>query len=249
MTSTNFLKKLRPWISFLFWMILWQVLAMMVGKELIFPSPFAVLRSLRSLIPTGAFWNSIFRTILRILFGYGLGILFGSILAFFGSISSIGDTLITPFMRMIRSTPVASFIILAMLWTGKEFVPILMAMIMVAPIIYGNVRQAYQDFPIAYKEVIQVYRIPFGLKWMKFYLPYLFSSFKAAVVTSLGLAWKAGIAAEVLSQPTLSIGTNLYYSKVYLETSELFAWTLVVIVLSYLFELVLKKLMKGESHG
>ena len=49
----------------------------------------------------------------------------------------------------------------------------------------------------------------------------------------------AGIAAEVLSTPQLGIGTELYFSKTYLETSDLFAWTLVVILLSMMIEKLL----------
>ena len=70
-------------------------------------------------------------------------------------------------------------------------------------------------------------------------LPY----FASACRTALGLAWKAGVAAEVLCLPEAAIGTQVYQAKIYLETPDLFAWTLVVLALSFALEGLLGKLL------
>jgi NitT/TauT family transport system permease protein len=76
------------------------------------------------------------------------------------------------------------------------------------------------------------------------YIPSVLSPYAASLATAVGLAWKSGIAAEVLCLPRLAIGTNLYYSKIYLETPSLFAWTIVVIVLSFMLEGLFSRLLR-----
>ena len=65
------------------------------------------------------------------------------------------------------------------------------------------------------------------------------------------MGWKAGIAAEVLTVPPLSIGKNIFEAKLYLETTELFAWTLTVILLSLVIERILLRLVGhiGQKGG
>ena len=74
------------------------------------------------------------------------------------------------------------------------------------------------------------------IRIFRLYIPSLAPYFLAACKSSLGMAWKAGIAAEVLAVPKNAIGTELYYAKTYLETPTMFAWTLVIILLSIIFE-------------
>ena len=80
------------------------------------------------------------------------------------------------------------------------------------------------------------------------YLPHCLPYFSAGALTSLGLAWKAGIAAEVLCTPNHSIGKQVYDAKVYMETAEVFAWTLVVILLSLALEKLLKHCLERRDR-
>jgi NitT/TauT family transport system permease protein len=59
------------------------------------------------------------------------------------------------------------------------------------------------------------------------------------------MAWKAGIAAEVLLQPLVSIGKMIFEAKYTLETVDLFAWTVIVVVLSVLIEKAMVALFKA----
>ena len=182
-----------------------------------------------------------------------LGTLFGVVLAVLSSLSDIPEAVITPFIRVIRATPVASFIILVMLWIPYTYVPVFTSGLMVAPIVYMNV---YEGIREANKELLEVARV-FGFGKVKtvfkVYVPLVKPYFISAAVTALGLAWKAGIAAEVLCLPKKSIGSEIYYSKIYLETPDLFAWTIVVVlfssILEKLFSRFVKKKKKEKSEG
>ena len=233
----------------LFWLAVWQIASMIVGKDLILPGPVSVLRALYGLIRQGSFWLSILLTMFRIMMGYCLGVAAGCLLALGCCSSRILDTLLSPIVRIIRATPVASFIILAMLWMSKGGVPVLMSALMVTPVIWGNMVEGYGSRDMSISEMAESYHLG---KWktLRFiHIPSLMPALKAACLTALGLAWKSGIAAEVLSQPKKAIGTNIYYSKVYLETPELFAWTASVIALSFILETVVKRLLAKQKKN
>ncbi len=220
----------------LFWLGVWQLFAMLIHQELILPSPLNVLKTLGKLMLTRRFYQNTLTTLGRILAGYLLGILLSCLLAFLTCTSRYAHALLAPLIRIIRATPVASFIILALLWMGKSRLPVLIATLMVIPVLWQNLNEAYASFDEKLIEMGKAYRMNTWEMLRYIYFPGMLPAFSSGCVSAMGLAWKSGIAAEVLSQPSLAIGTNLYNSKVYLETAELFAWTLVVILLSLLIE-------------
>ena len=148
-------------------------------------------------------------------------------------------TILTPAISAVKSTPVASFIILALLWLERDSLPVFITALIVIPIVWGNVSEGIGSVDGKLVEVAKVYRLSLPKRIFRLYVPSVAPYFMAACKSSLGLAWKAGIAAEILATPDHSIGKELYFSKTYLETDSLFAWTLVVIVLSLLIEKLL----------
>ncbi|MCI8331375.1 MAG: ABC transporter permease subunit [Clostridiales bacterium] len=234
----NKLKKIFVWAAILlFWLLVWQAAAMLIDKELIFVSPAAALRRLCQLGRTGAFWKSCFYSLARIFTGFLAGMIFGSVCGVF-SLNRYLHRLISPLMTVIRCVPVASFIILTWYFMDREQVPAFAACIMVIPIVWGNVKKGMDEVNPLLLEVTNVYGFSFRKKMRVLYLPSVLPYFAAGCVTALGLSWKAGIAAEVLCRPALSIGNEIFLSKSYLETADLFAWTAVVVIFSVLIEKV-----------
>ena len=146
------------------------------------------------------------------------------------------DTLLSPLLGVIKATPIASFIILAWLWISSGKLPVFITSLIVIPIVWSNVSEGIRSVDKSLLEVASVYKFSLSKKLFKLYIPSIAPFFMAACKSSLGLAWKAGISAEVLTTPQKAIGTELYLSKTYLELPNLFAWTLVVIILSMVFE-------------
>ena len=248
-TRKTLSKRISSLIAVLFWIVVWQLASMAVGKELILPGPISVLKSLWSLVRQGSFWTSILMTLLRIMLGYVVGVVLGCLLAMACCASHVLNSLFSPIIRMVRATPVASFIILAMLWMSKGGVPVLMSALIVAPVVWGNLIESYKSRDMDLDEMATAYRLSRWKRFRHIIIPALLPSLMAACLTRLGFAWKSGIAAEVLSQPKLAIGSNIYYSKVYLETPELFAWTASVIALSFALEILVKKLIARRSKN
>lgn len=218
------------------WLLLWQLASMAVGLPLLLPSPLAVLLRLGQLCTGADFWLTVSSSLLRILLGFLLGVLFGTALAGLCWRFRLVDALARPLLGVLKSTPVASFIILALVWVKTTWLATVISFIMVLPLIYANVREGIDSADRQLLEMAQVFRLSRRKVFRYCYLPAILPFFLSAISSALGFAWKSGIAAEVLGRPARAIGSQIYDSKIYLETPDLFAWTLVVILLSVLLE-------------
>lgn len=229
-------KKLYTLISAIFWLGIWQLAAMAMGNEFLLPSPLSTFRTLLELSVTSHFWQSTLVTLMRVCAGFLLAMVIGTALGIICSASKIGEILLLPIRSIIKATPVTSFILLVILWLSKNMTPVFTAFLMVMPVFWTNVQEGIQATDRDLLEMGDVFKFTNFKKLRYIYAPSVLPQFLAASTTGIGFAWKAGVAAEVISPPAFSIGRSLYESKLYLETPELFAWTAVVILLSMLLE-------------
>lgn len=236
-----FPRLLRTILPVLFWIGVWQLAAFLVGSELLLPQPYTILCTFLQAAGNLDFWISCGLSLLRILFGFFLGLLCGALLAFVCFFSRILNALISPLLHVIRATPVASFVLLALLWLRSSVLPCFISALMVIPIVWGNLIEGLRKTDSQLLEMAHCFHLGRWKTFRLIYLPSIRPWLYSASVTSMGLAWKSGVAAEVLCQPARAIGTQLYYSKVYFETEQLFTWTIVVITLSFLLEKLLRK--------
>ncbi|MBO4979819.1 MAG: ABC transporter permease subunit [Clostridia bacterium] len=219
-----------------FWLALWWLGAIRMGRELLLPSPLTVLERLLELALTADFWLIVLRSILRVVCGILLALISGVLLALLTSNIPFLRRLFYPLLSVIKATPVASFVILALLWLGSSALPVFISMLIVLPVVWAAVSDGIDAFDKDLTEVCRVFSFPFGKRLRLLYLPTVTPYFLSACKTSIGMAWKAGVAAEILAVSPVSIGKQLYEAKIYLETPDLFAWTLVVVLLSLIIE-------------
>ena len=229
-----------------FWLLLWQAIYMIVSNDLLVPAPFDVAKRMVVLAAEKEFWRDVALSILRIFTGFACGIVLGSILAFV-SCNKTADSLLSPLKNIIKATPVASFIMLAWIWLKRDSIPIFISMLMVLPLVWGNVSAGIKSVDKKNIELAKIY--DFGKKKTFLYitLPSVFPHFVSALYTGAGFVWKAGIAAEVLCQPKHSIGYNLYNAKNILDTLDVFAWTTVIIIISLCLEKALKAALEKKK--
>ena len=226
-------------LSLLFWVLVWAVISFRVSNDFLLPSPMDTLTSLGNMALTADFWATAGISLARILIGILVAVAIGSIAAVLTASVNAADSLLSPMMTVIKATPIASFIVLALLWIDRNSLPVFITVLIVLPVIWSNVSSGIRAVDRGLLEVAKVYKFPLGKRIMRVYVPSVTPYFLAACRASLGMAWKAGIAAEVLCTPRNAIGTQIYFSKTYLETTELFAWTLTVIILSVIIEKLL----------
>ncbi len=227
--------EIRLW-AVLFWIVVWQIISMCLHSDILLVSPFRVLCRLGQLMLTAAFWKAVCFTLSRIAAGFFLAVLAGVALAAAASWSGWIQELLAPAMLAVRSVPVASFIILALIWFSSKNLSVLISFLMVLPVIYTNVQNGIRGVDRQLLEMARVFRIPRRRVVRYIYLPQVMPFFYSACSVALGMSWKAGAAAEVIGIPRGSIGERLQQAKVYLDTPDLFAWTLVIVAASLFFE-------------
>lgn len=237
-------KVLQTALIALIYLAVWEAVSLLVGKELLLPSPLSTLSRLAVLLTQGESWLYAGLTLLRIMAGYVIGVLLGILLAVLTARSAFAEALLSPLRAIVKASPVTSFILLALLWLSSNMVPLVISVLMVVPMVWTATAEAIlQTDP----RLIEMGKL-FGLsRWKivkKIYVPSVLPQFLAACTTSLGFAWKSGVAAEIIALPKQSIGYMLYQSKLRIETPDLFAWTLMIVALSMLLEWLLVRGMR-----
>ena len=230
--------RIRLW-AVLVWLLLWQLGAALLGQEILLVSPVSVLRRLQDLIITIPFWKTIGFSTLWIASGFLLGTISGILLGGLSSRYRRLRELLAPLVLTVKTIPVASFIILILIWISSRNLSVLISFLMVFPIIYTGVLEGIQNTDTELLEMARVFRMPAAKQIQFIYIFQALPFFRASCAVALGLCWKAGVAAELIGIPSGSIGERLYQAKIYLETPDLFAWTVVIILISVLFEKII----------
>ena len=220
----------------LFWLMVWQAASMAVDNGIILVGPLKVIQALWTQAAMAGFWKTIFLSFGKISLGF--------ILAFAAGLLAGGAAYRFPFLKdlleppvsLMKSVPVASFVILALIWVGSENLSVFISFLVVFPMIYINTMTGFLNTDPKLLEMARVFSMTRGKKLFYIYRPALLPFLKSGCKTALGMSWKSGIAAEVIGVPGYSIGEKLYMAKIYLSTADLFAWTLVIILISVFFE-------------
>lgn len=228
-------KTVRLW-AVAVWLLVWQGMSVFIGEEMLLASPVSVFIRLFELVQTAPFWKSVAFTLLRITGGFLAAVIVGLLLAALSARFFRVKELISPLVQVMQATPVASFTILILIWVSSKNLSLFMALLMVMPILYTNVLSGIENTNRQLLEMTKVFRVPFGRRLRFVYIPQVLPFFRSASKVAIGLCWKAGVAAEVIGMPTGSVGERLYQAKIYLETTDLFAWTVTIVVISILFE-------------
>ncbi len=240
-------------ISFVLIIAIWKISSLFVGSPIILPSPEKTLVSLFNLIKTKDFFIIIFFSIQRGLTGFIISLILGLVVGFFSGFNKVFNKVFEPVLVIIRSTPVMSVILIALIWFKSNNVPAFASFLMSFPIVCTNVKEGINNIDKRLVDMAVIYKIKKRRIISEIYLPSIVPFLTAAVSTSFGIGWKVVIAAEVLSQPKYAIGTSLQDSKLYLNIDEVFAWTIVAILIGYLFEKIIrfieKKALKWKSSN
>lgn len=242
MSSKKSRGPIRLW-AVLVWLIAWQLGAMAIDQEIILVSPFSVLARLLELLPMRDFWQTIAYSLLRITLGFCCGVVAGTVFAALSSRFQRIEELLAPLLLAIKSIPVASFIILTLILFSSRNLAVPISFLIVLPIVYSNVLSGIRAADRDLLEMAQVFRVPALRRLRYVYLPLVMPYFQSACGSALGLSWKSGIAAEVIGMPDGSIGEQLQQAKLYLDTPDLFCWTLVIVLVSLAFEKIFLALL------
>ena len=217
-------------------LLFWQIVAMILNRSFLLSSLVEVVKALFELGGKNVFWMGLGKSIFKILLGFLAGGGVGIFLAGLSYRFKLFEIYISPYIMVIRSVPVASFVIIILIWLGSEALSVLVCFFMVMPIFYGNTLEGLKSIDVKMLQMAKIYELGKKAKFIYIYLPGLESFLISSSVASMGIAFKSGIAAEVIGRPKNTLGFFLFDSKIYLETSKVFAITLIVILCSAIFE-------------
>lgn len=232
----------------LFWLGVWFAVCEWVDMELLVPSPRAVVDAFSVLLREREFYISCFNSLYKVLTGWAAGVFFGTVLGVFTHLSGILKSLFEPLLHIIKATPVASFIVLALVLMSSRAVPAFTCALITVPVVWANVTEGLGSPDKKLLEMADCFNMSRKNRIRDIYIPAVKPYFSAAAITSMGLSWKAGIAAEVICSPKNTIGAGISDAKVYLETPQLFAWTITVIVLSVILEKILARILGKRGN-
>ena len=230
-------------LTVLFWLMAWQAASMIVNQPLFMPSPAETFASLGGLVLTELFWLSIAFTFFRVAAGVAVSFVLGILLAYAAHHAAFVEQLLRPVVAAAKATPVMSIIMLALVWFTSSFVPIFACILLCFPIFYTNTLSGLRSVDPQLFEMADVFRVRRRRVLTGIIIPSVIPYVYAALALCLGFSWKAVVAAEVLSSPRYAVGYRLYETKLYLQTPDLFAWTLAIVVISLIVEKGLKHLL------
>ena len=235
-------------VSVFFWLLVWEFAAKIVDLEFVLPTVGSTAKALVNALTTKDLYFSVLTSLLRIIFGFVIGFIL-AILLFLPCIRfPIFKELFAPIITVSKSTPVAAIIIIIWIMVGGSKVPIAVSAIMTMPIIWQNLINGYLAIDSQLEEVCNVYRFGFFKKLKLLILPTILKFLLPSLITASGLAWKAGIAAEIICITRNSLGKEIYNAKSMLDGPKMFAYTLIVILLSWLIEKIISVMLERISE-
>lgn len=245
-------KGIKKGLILLFWLCLWQLAAILIDNSLLAAGPIETVRALIKEATVVSFWQTVGVTLMKFMAGFLLALFLGFLLGVLSYKQPFMGELLAPLMLLAKSVPVASFVVILLIWWGAGRLSMAISFLVALPIIYVNVREGLGNTDKKLLQMAEVFRLPFWSRCFYLYRPALQPFLEGTLETALSMGIKAGVAAEIIGIPKFSIGGELYLSKIYLDTAGVFAWTFVVIVLSFLLEkavLLLWKLFCAWNPG
>ncbi len=222
--------------------LIWKLAALAVGLEIILPPPETVGRDLLVVLRSGSFWTAVEATVIRGLASFLISGLAGIAVGLLVGFSASAYWLLQPLLTVIRSTPVMSVILLALIWFRGDLMPVFVGFLMAFPIVCGNVIEGIRGVDRQLLEMARIYRIPARRLLFEVQLPSMAPFLMAGLSTAMGITWRAIIAAEVLSQPLQGLGTQMQTARLFLDTARLFTLTAAILVIGFCFESLLRVL-------
>ncbi len=228
-----------------FWVLVWQLVASLVNNRILLVGPLETLETLAKQVSLGTFWLTVGSSLLRIGTGFTAGFALGLLLAATSGRFSLAEEVLSPLMSLLKAIPVASFVVLFLIWWRSGVLATAVSFCIVLPNIYVNTLEGIRHVDRRLLEMAQVLRIPAWNRFFYIYRPALKPYLDSAIRICAGMSWKSGVAAEVIGIPALSVGEQLYLSKIYLDTAGVLAWTAVTILASALCEKAVLAVWQG----
>ena len=230
-------------LAIIAWLAIWQLIAVALGNPWLLSGPIETARTWGQLVLAASFWQAVASSIARIAIGYGIAFIAGCVLGYLAAKLPGLRIFLKPAILVVKSAPVVCVIALLLVAAGSHVTTAIVVGLVVFPQFYHAVMEASLSRDSEVDKVLDVFDVPAVRRALCVELVAFGTSVRAATATAAGLAWKSGVAAELIGLPGISIGEGVYLAKISLDSASIIAWTATVIVLSWLSEKLLIKLV------
>lgn len=226
--------------------IIWNLLAIYIAKDYILPTPFDTAKALFNIFMEYDSYIDIFTSIFRIVIGFLISLFLGIFLGFLSGVNRYAEDILTPIVNILRTLPTMVIILVMLIWFGSEITTIFVGVLIVFPIVYSNILYGIKSIDQKLVEMGKVYDFSIWRYTKYIYIPSIHKPIISSIVAGVGLNFKVLIASEILSQPKNGIGSNLLLAKMNLQMDKVFAWAILIIVLSVFIEVVFKRMSEKQ---
>lgn len=244
----RYMQSSYKFLSFALFLGVWEGVALLVDNSLLFPRLLEIFSALKIIVLSGDFFHTLWNSMSRLGIGVFISLVGSILLATFSYRFELINILLNPFIIFLRAVPTITIIILVLIWSSTEKVPIVVGVLILFPILYEGILGALKNIDKNLLKMSKVFKVPKGRVIKEIYIPSVYYTLSTNLPSYIGLTFKVIIAGEVLSQENLSIGGEIFLNKIYLESSNIFAWIIVVIILNYILEQSLKYLNNKMSR-
>lgn len=232
----KYMNVVYPVLGVSLFLLVWYVVSLIVGVEMILPSPSEAISKFFTLFITTEFWTAVGNTLLRTLISFVISVVTAIIMAVVSYLVPQVGKILNPIVVILRSVPTMSIILLALIWMSSNTAPILIAFLILFPQLYSSILSALNEVREELIDVSKAFKVPLKVRIFKLYFPLVLPTTLDAMRSNISLGVKVTIAGEVLAQTALSMGIYMQISKTYFDTAELLGWTVMAILLSYALE-------------
>lgn len=244
----SFVKK-EYLITTLVILFLWQLLAIAINNDVIIPMPFNVLVQTTLLFSDYNFYLSLGFTLLRVIKGCGLSLLAALVIALLGYRIPAIKHYFAPVFLITKTIPNISYIIICLIWFGANNSVTVVCFLILFPMLYSNITKHLEQFESSFGDILKIYYEKFYVLLYKNLIPYLCPFILSDLKTTLSLGFKVCVMAEILGQVKYGIGKQLYLAKMNLDMTNLFAYTLIIIIVCLIIDIVFDSLLHIEKLG
>ena len=244
---------MRSFISgllfFIIFILIWQIAAVIVNLPILLPYPMDVLESLKNIVLTGSLVKESVITLSRAFTGILISIIIGLPIGMAMGMSRILNKAFSPLLIILQATPVISWVLLTIIWFDHSFIPLFVIVVATIPIIILNTSEGIMKTDVKLLEMANFYKVSLYKRIKDIYIPSIIGYLIASLKLVIGFVFKVAVMAEVLSHIEGGIGDKLSWAQVNINTSDIIAWTIIIIILTYICEKLISELFQKRLGG
>lgn len=244
MMKYSWKSKIYTLISCLFFIGLWQVIAIITNNDIYIPKLQQVSEALKDIYMEQNFWKAIFSSFYRTIISYVLALAFSMILGILGAVYPFFRYLMQPLNSFAKTVPTMVLVVLLLVWFDKDITPFAVGFAIIFPVLYEGVRNSLMQIDKKLIDMTKIYEVSLIDKIKKIYVPVMKFYFMSIFVSTFSLTFKVVITGEVYGQPKFGIGSQIQLEKVNFNVSGIFAWIVIIVFISIVLEVINKLLNK-----